>query len=243
MNRIMNYENLRRFAYVNDNVCARPVRGIVLSFFGLNCITMYAADTAEGEFYGEKGILYVVPYYNPWSWMNRQAVTYTDEILDVLFEKYDLDEKVPIVSTGGSMGGQGALVYPVYAKRTPVAAVTDCPVCDMLYHYHDAGHPELSRTFYSAVWNEAEDMETALKAISPLHLIDRLPRIPYHIFHCDEDKAVSIRQHSDKFVKEMKEHGFDITYDVVPGRGHCSLTYRMKLKYAGYILEAVGQGE
>ena len=139
------------------------------------------------------------------------------------------------------MGGQSALVYPVYAKRTPAAVVANCPVCDMIYHF--AERSDLPRTLYSAVWNEEGDMESALKAISPLHLIDRLPRIPYHIFHCDEDKAVNIRQHSDRFVQAMKERGFDITYDVVPGRGHCSLTYEMKMKYAGYILEAVGQSE
>ncbi len=129
MNRVMTRENLISFAYVNNNVCAKPIRGIVLSFLGLNSTSMYAADTMEGEFNGEKGILYVVPYYNPWAWMNRQAVAYTDEILDVLFEAYDLDEKILIVSTGGSMGGQAALVYPVYAKRAPAAVVANCPVC------------------------------------------------------------------------------------------------------------------
>ena len=240
MNRVMTKENLRSYAYVNDSVCVKPLHGIVLNFFGLNNTSMYAVDTMEGEFYGEKGILYVVPYYNPWAWMNRQAVAYTDEILDVLFEAYGLDEKIPIVSTGGSMGGQAALVYPVYAKRRPAAVVANCPVCDMLYH--DAERPDLPRTLYSAVWNEEGKLEEVLKTLSPLHLMDRMPRIPYHIFHCDEDKAVNIEHHSDVLVKEMEKRGFAVTYDVVGGRGHCSLTYGMRMKYVGYILEAAGQG-
>ena len=128
MDRIINCENLRSFTYVNDSICKKTIKGIVISFFGLGSMTMYDNDFAEGEFYAEKGILYVVPYNNPWAWMNNQAVKYTDEIIDVLIEKYDLNEDIPIVSTGLSMGGQSALVYTAKAKRTPVACVANCPV-------------------------------------------------------------------------------------------------------------------
>ncbi len=237
MEKIITYENIRRFAYVNDAVCRMPVKGIVLYFLGANNISMFDADTVEGEFYGEKNLLYVVPYNNPWAWMNRQAVAYTDEILEVLFEKYLLDERIPIASTGNSMGGLSALIYPVFAKRTPVVCVANCPVCDAVFHF--SSRQDIPRLFYSALWHEEGDLETALKTVSPLHLLKEMPRIPYHIFHCDNDQAVNIAHNSDVLVSEMRKQGFDVTYDVVHGRGHCKLTYEAKMKYVNYILSAV----
>ena len=230
MEKIMNHGNLRNFAYVNDRVCTEPIRGIALSFFGLGNLAMYPEDTLEGEFYGEKGILYVVPYNNPWAWMNRQAVAYTDEILDVLLEEYSLGDDIPIVSTGGSMDGQSALVYAAYAKRTPAACVVNCPVCNVAYHYTE--RDDLPRTLYSALSQEEGTLEEALKRISP-------PEARYHIFHCEKDSMVNKGQHSDVFVKEMRGKGHAVTYDIVPDRDHCDLTYPMKKRYAQYILDAV----
>ncbi len=199
---------------------------------------MYDSDIIEGEFYAEKGILYVVPYNNPWAWMNKQAVSYTDEILDVLFEKYHLSENTPIVSTGGSMGGQSSLVYTAYAKRTPVACVANCPVCDVVYHFTE--RPDLPRTLYSALFHEPGTLEEALKSISPLHLIDKMPKIKYHIFHCNQDSAVNIDAHSRKFVAELDKKGYDVSFYVIDGREHCDLTLDMKRKFAENVINAIG---
>ena len=237
MERIMTYEILKSFTYVNDAVCQKPIRGIVIQFFGLGSQTRHATDTVEGEYYGEKGILYVYPYNNPWCWMNKQAVDFTDEIIDVLIEKYNLPEDIPIVSTGGSMGGQGALVYMAYAKRKPVACVTNCPVCDVVFHYTE--RDDLPRTLYSAVYGIEGTLEDGLKSISPLHLVDKMPKSKYHIFHCMEDKAVNIHSHSEKFIDAMRAAGHSVTYDTVPDRGHCALTLQMKKLYAEYIVKAI----
>lgn len=237
MEKIINYNNLRNFAYSNDVVCQKPIKGIVISFFGLGSTNMYDKDTATGQFYAEKGILYVVPYNNPWAWMNKQALSYTDEIIDVLCEHYDLKENVPIVSTGGSMGGQSALVYTACAKHTPVACVVNCPVCDMLYHYDE--RKDLPRTLYSSLYNEKGNLEDALRHISPLHLIEKMPKVKYHIFHCDEDSAVNIEAHSKKFITELEKRQYDFTFDIVKGRGHCDLTLEMHRKFAEYVLSAI----
>jgi len=239
MEKIMNYENLRSFTYANDTICKKPIKGIVISFFGLGGATMYDNDFAEGEFYAEKGILYVVPYNNPWAWMNNQAVKYTDEIIDVLIEKYNLDDNIPVVSTGGSMGGQSALVYTAKAKRTPVACVANCPVCDVVYHFTE--RKDLPRTLYSSLFNEEGTLEDALKRISPLHLIDKMPKVKYHIFHCDEDMAVNIDAHSKKLIAEFDKRKYDFTFDVIERRGHCNLTLEMKRKFAEYVINAVEQ--
>ncbi len=240
MEKIITYENLRSYAYVNDKICVKPIRGVIVQFFGLNGNAMYSQDTLEGEFFGGKGFLFVIPYTNPWSWANRQAIGYTDEILDVLFEKYGLDPSLPIASTGGSMGGQTALVYSCYAKRTPAVCVANCPVCDMEYHFGERA--DLPRTIYSALWQEEGSLTDALRSVSPLCLIGKLPRIGYHILHCDEDKGVNLERNSEAFVQKMKEAGYEISLDVIHGRGHCDLGYEGKKKYAGYILSGLGCG-
>ena len=236
MNNIITFDNLRDFAYVNDRICSRPIRGIVLSFFGLNGRDMYAEDTPDGQYFAERGILYVVPYNNPWAWMNRQAVSYTDEILDVLFTQYDLPDALPVVSTGGSMGGLSALVYTMYAKRTPVACVANCPVCDLPYHFTE--RPDLPRTLYSAFWNYEGTMDEALRSASPLHLAERMPDAAYTLFHCTADKAVNKKMHSDRFVAEMKKH-HRISYIEVPDHGHCDLPPEIRAQYLAVAADAI----
>lgn len=241
MEKIMTYETLRSFTYVNDKICKKPIKGIAIDFFGLGSQDMYGTDTPTGEFYAENGIIFMLPYYNPWAWMNDQAAAYTDEIIDVLIEHYGLREDIPIVSTGGSMGGLSALVYMSKAKRTPVACITNCPVCDAVYHYTE--RPDLPRTMYSAVYNVEGTLEEALKTISPFHLAAKMPKVPYHIFHCDNDMAVNLEKHSVAFVEEMKKYGHDIDLEVVPGRGHVELTIDAKRKYAQYVIDAINAAQ
>lgn len=241
MEKIITIETIRRFAYVNDAVCVRPIRGVVVFFPGLNNRDMHAFDPEEGEIFGEQGILYVIPYNNPWSWMNKQAVGYTDEILDVLFDAYDLPENTPVVSMGRSMGGLASLVYTHYAKRTPVACVANCPVCDAVYHFTE--REDLPRTMYSALYYVEGTLEDALKSISPYHLAEHMPRVRYHIFHCDADQSVNMQMHSDRFVEKMRSLSHQVTYDVVPERGHCKLTYRMKERSMRYAMDAILTGD
>ena len=237
MEKIITFEKIRQFAYVNDAVCRRPIRGVMVFFPGLNNRDMHAFDPEEGEFYGEQGILYVIPYNNPWSWMNKQAVTYTDEIMDVLFHVFDLPENTPVIANGRSMGGLASLVYTYYAARTPVACLANCPVCDAVFHFTE--REDLPRTLYSALYHEEGTLEDALKSISPVHLAGKMPRIAYHIFHCDADLSVNKQVHSDRFVEEMRKIGHTVTYDVAEGRGHCKLTLNLKRLMAQYALEAI----
>ena len=89
MEKIITINNLRNFAYCNNQICIKPIKGMVVSFFGLGGATIFNEDTEEGCRYAEKGILYLVPYQNPWAWMNKQTVDYTDELIDVLFKEYN----------------------------------------------------------------------------------------------------------------------------------------------------------
>lgn len=135
------------------------------------------------------------------------------------------------------MGGQSALTYCVYAKRTPVACVVNCPVCDTLYHYSE--RDDLPRTMYSALCTYETSLEQALRSVSPLHLADRMPHIEYCIFHCEADRAVNIRRHSDVFVAAMRRAGRNVLYHTVPNRGHCDLDENARKLYAQYIADAI----
>lgn len=237
MDRVINMDNLRSFAYSNHSIVKPPICGIVISFFGLGCALTFDRDTDEGIRFAEKGILYLIPYHDPWAWMNRQTVSFTDELVDVLIEGCSLPEDVPVVSTGGSMGGLSALVYTAYAKRTPVSCVANCPVCDLPYHFTE--RPDLPRTLYSAFGGYPCSLEEAMRSASPLHLAKDMPReTAYYIFHCEKDEAVNKEKHSDRFV-EVLSQDHRVEYYSVPDRGHCSLTEEMARLYEELAVRSV----
>lgn len=235
MEKIITYENLRSFSYSNDKLIKGKIKGIVVEFTGLSNMQMYKTDSGDAHELAEEGILYIIPYNHPWCWMNDQAVRYTDEIIDVLVEHYGLGDDVKIVSSGGSMGGLGALTYCVYAARTPVACVANCPVCDLPYHFTE--REDLPRTLYGAFYNLDGTLDDALKSRSPIHLVDRMPNIPYTVLHATLDEAVNKAMHSDRFVTEMKKR-HNVTYIEVAHRGHCSLSIEARAAQREAILSA-----
>jgi len=62
--------------------------------------------------------------------MNRAEAVLTDELTALLCNHYG--RELPVVSTGGSMGGLAALAYCRRAAKTPVGCVANCPVCDLV---------------------------------------------------------------------------------------------------------------
>lgn len=235
MEKIMNESNLRRFAYCNDYAIKGDIKGIVIFFVGLGGCSMYDNGSDWGEGFAKDNVLFVIPYHNPWAWMNKHTVDFTDEIIDVLFKKHNLPADTPIVSCGGSMGGQGALVYTAYSKRTPRYCVANCPVCDLPYHFTE--RPDLPRTLYTAFASYEGTLEDALRSASPFHLVDKMPKeTKYHLFHCEEDGAVNIDKHARPFVELMqKEH--DLTFYSVPNRTHCDLDDCHQALYDKLLIE------
>lgn len=238
MEKLITMETLRSFCYVNDAVCTRPIRGIVIQFVGLGTDHMQEEDCSDGIRYGKDGYLYVIPYVNPWSWMNRQTIDYVDELTDVLIQGFSLPDDIPLAYCGGSMGGMAALTYTRYAKRTPRACVVNCPVCDLPYHYTE--RPDLPRTLYSAYGLEDGTLEEVLRRYSPLHLAPEMPRIHYAVFHCEQDEAVNKQRHGDAFVSAMQACGQDVDYVSVPDRGHCNLTPEAWSQYHVQLKSALG---
>lgn len=238
MEKLINYENLHLYSYSNDKLVKLP-RAVAVEFSGLGTTRMIGEHPEHAKHLAENGIIYLVPYHNPWAWMNRQACAYADEIIDVIFEKYGLSDDTPVISMGGSMGGQGALTYMVYAKRTPKACIANCPVCDTVFHFTE--RPDLPHTFYSALSGEAGTMDDALRTISPIHLAERMPKeADYHLFACTADTAVNIDMHARRFVSAMADAGISVTLDVIPDRGHCDLGEDGWKRYYDCISDACG---
>lgn len=48
MKKIITFENLRSFAYCNDKICRKSIKGLAVGFFGLNGASMVAEDTEDG---------------------------------------------------------------------------------------------------------------------------------------------------------------------------------------------------
>ena len=232
-------KDLHLFAYTNRHLLKRAPKGIVLQFIGLGGNTrMIREDPAEAALFAEHGILFVIPYINPWAWMNRDAVALTDSVVNCLFESLALPLNFPLVSTGGSMGGLCALVYACHAERTPTAVAANCPVCDLPYHYTE--RDDLPRTLVSAFGGYGMPLEKALETASPVHLAEKMPDVPYFIAHCEADLSVNKEKHSDRLVKLLAgKH--DVTYCEVPGRGHCDLSPEAKELWYGFLFASCGK--
>ncbi|MBO4407521.1 MAG: prolyl oligopeptidase family serine peptidase [Clostridia bacterium] len=229
-------KDLKLFAYTNRALLREAPRGIVLQFIGLGGNTrMITEDPEEAKLFAARSILFVIPYIQPWAWMNRASVSLTDAVVACLIEAMSLPEDIPLISTGGSMGGQCALAYACHAAKTPTAVAANCPVCDLPYHYTERA--DLPRTLYAAFGDYGMPLEDAMKTASPIHLAEKMPDVPYFIVHCEEDRSVNKEKHSDRLVKLlMKDH--DVRYCEVPGRGHCDLSPEAKELWYGFIFSA-----
>ncbi len=214
---IMNADVIKQVAWVGDEYVRQPIRGVIMVFHGLGAGLKDELDTEETA-WTEAGGLVVHPYCGPWTWMNRETRSFVDDLTDAIRRRYGLSDRTPLIATGGSMGGQGALLYARCARRPVTACMAFAPVCDAKYHFSE--RPDLPRTFHFAFRGYAEDMNTLFAEHSPVNQVDQMPDIPYLIIHGDNDTAVSKTHHSDRLVAAMRERGLKVKYIEVPGMGH-----------------------
>lgn len=243
MNALISKNTLDLYCYSNIPHIKGEVRGICVSFRGLGASAMISDDTETAALrptvdrakkLAQAGVVFFVPYLDPWNWMNDEAVKTTDAIIDAITDALSLEGEIPIISSGGSMGGMCALTYMLYARRTPSACVVNCPVCDVPFHYTE--RPDLPRTFYHAYYGSGMTLEHALTSHSPLHMAKRMPDADYYIFHCEEDRAVNIDAHSRKLVRALE--GRRVTFHTIAQRGHCALTPEANALYDEYIISS-----
>ena len=197
---------------ITGNIC-----GVVVSFHGLGATLRQGASELDLAL-AEENILVIAPYYGPWSWMNRLARKFVDELLERVWKDLKLDDSLPLVSSGGSMGGCSALLYCCYGKRPPVACDALYPVCDVPFHYHERS--DLPTTFNYAFYGYPEAMEDILIEHSPLHQVEKMPSIPYLFIHGFADDRVSKKVHSDAMTAALRQAGHQVEYLEVPGMRH-----------------------
>lgn len=236
MRTIINENNIEQFAFTNiSKIKGKPNR-ILLEFHGLNIGTLIKDVTKFFNICTQMNIVYLYPYDNPWSWMNDEARRFIDELLDAVYQKFDLvREETPIVACGGSMGGLSSLVYTCYSKYNIIKCAANCPICDLVAHSSEEA--SLLRTMYSSFLHYEEEFEDALRTSSPIHLVEKMPDIPYFIVHCGKDERVDIKRHSDLLVKKMKSRNLDVQYYIIPDYDHCHLTDEIFEKYKSFVLD------
>jgi dipeptidyl aminopeptidase/acylaminoacyl peptidase len=217
---MMDETTLRQVAWIGDQFVIGAVRGVILVFHGLGSIGLRSGPGFEEQEWAANGGLVVVPYYGPWSWMNRSSRASIDQLVLSVYEHFELAADIPLIVTGGSMGGQGALIYTRYSPHRIAACLAQYPVCDLEYHFTE--RPDLPTTMRYAYRDYPGDLASALVEHSPLKQVGAMPDIPYLVVHGDKDLAVNKERHSDRFVAEMRRHGRNIDYLEVPGMGHAN---------------------
>ena len=239
MEKYINKDTISLYARTNETLIQTKVTGIIVEFPGLggnSCLGgLMELGTYDGDFAvkcAEKGIVLAYMFCGPWSWMNRGAVKMTDAVVDALKDKYGLSPELPIVVSGGSMGGLGAIIYSVEAKHNIAACGAACPCCDVLDRFHCK--ESFARTFIRAVADYDMPMEEALKTISPMHRIGDMRKIPYFLVNCCEDEVFPESQ-LDEYVGKLRDEEHDVTYRKMPGKKHGEFIPEIKTEFYDFL--------
>ena len=239
MEKYINKNTLNLYARTNEALIQTKVSGIIVEFPGLggnSCLGgLMELGTYDGDFAekcAEKGIVLAYMFCGPWSWMNKGAVKMTDAVIDALKDKYGLSPELPIVVSGGSMGGLGALIYSVDGKHPIAACGAACPCCDVLDRFHCKD--SFARTFIRAVADYDMPMEEALKTISPMHRIGDMRKIPYFLVNCCDDEVFPEAQ-LDEYVQKVEAEGHAVTYRKMPGKKHGEFVPEIKAELYDFL--------
>jgi dipeptidyl aminopeptidase/acylaminoacyl peptidase len=225
---------LEKFAWLNTDYIKPPISGIVLRFPGLgNCGMKSEPDACETE-WGHAGALTVLPYQDPWGWMNSTVQHFIDDLVEAIRQRHRLAADVPLISTGGSMGGHAALLYAMKSRHRVASCMALWPVCDLPFHYTE--RIDLPRTLHHA-YGSYEDIAPQLREHSPLHQVEAMPDIPYLLVHGEKDEAVKKKAHSDPMVAAMRKRHLRVEYVERPNLGHGGpLDYETNHKIIDFVI-------
>lgn len=208
---------LDKVAWLNTTCVKPPVSGIILRFPGLGSTGMKSDPDFNDLEWGHAGGLTVLPYQDPWGWMNSSVIAFIDDLADAIRQRHELAADAPIISTGGSMGGHAALLYTMKSRHRVAACMALWPVCDIPFHYTE--RPDLPRTFHHA-YGSYGDIPAQLRAHSPLHQAGGMPDVPYLIVHGEKDLSVKKSAHSDRLVAAMRQRQLRVEYVECANLGH-----------------------
>jgi len=246
----VNASNYTQFCNSNETLLKGPPRGIVLEFPGLDggsCLgggqalgTYEKSRTGFPEATAKAGLVHVYLTPGAWSWMNPGVVRIADLVVDAVRAKFHLAPDTPLVATGGSMGGLGALVYAARSRHHVTAVAAACPCYDVPALY--GCRKDFPRTFLSAVARMDMPFEEGLRAISPAHLIDCLPDVPYFIV-CDEADELFPAAGMDAFVASLRQAGRSVDYVRLPGKRHGQFTAKSRERLHDFVCSVISNEE
>ena len=228
----INPETLDLYCNTNAHLLTAPPCAFVLEFPGLGggsclggCMDPAPYDGPLSRVFADNGILQAYVFPGPWSWMNRGAVRMIHALVDALREKYDFTADTPWGVMGGSMGGLGALIYTAShggdPARVPTACLAHCPCVDVPASINCKN--TVPRTFFRAVADYEMPIAEALLTLSPMHRLDDMPPIPYHVINDLADELFPFEQ-MDAYVEKLRGKGHDVTYHRLEGCTHGVLT-------------------
>ncbi len=238
MRELITKENFDFMCYTNRHLIKGEIKGVATDLHGYCACDMRRYDKPLDEALGEAGILTVYPYYGPFAWSNTTTIAEIDRTVELAYEINGLDkDKVPFVITGHSMGGLTGLAYSYYTEHNPVACAVDCPVTDLIRLIEM--RPDIYRSMITAFAHYDMPLEEAMKSVSPAHLVGKLPRISYLITAGTADTDVDYTQHCAKFVPQMREAGYDMSYHLEEGMKHCDMPDHVFKIFCDFVIKQV----
>ena len=216
----INPTNLSDYAFLNEDTLIYPLRGICICFHGYSDATMYEKSDEVASYLGKRGIAWVFPYYSVWAWMSRSSQVFNEQVIDAVYEKLGADNTIPLIVSGGSMGGLTALNYLIYGKRDAIGCVLNCPVTDMNRVFSD--WPDFRRAILSAHIEEEAPLEDVLKRYSPVCFAKELPHIPVFLVFGERDTYFFNTQ-MPPMIEKFEQYGVDYTLLTEPEMEHCDL--------------------
>ena len=216
----INKDNLYDYAFLNQDTLVSPLRAICVCFHGYTDATMYQESPKIAKVLGEAGIAWVFPYYSVWAWMSKSSSEFNEQVIDAVYERLGASENIPLIVSGGSMGGLTALNYLVYGKRNAVGCAVNCAVTDMKRIFSDI--PDFRRAILSAHIQEDEDLLSVMKRYSPVDFYELMPRIPYYFVYGEND-AYFTQNHMPPLIERMKKDKFNYELRIEEGMNHCDI--------------------
>ena len=212
------------YANTNEAFLTGSVKGIILELPGLgggSCmggsmdLQEYSAPHAKT--FAENGIVLAYLFPGPWSWGNRGAVRMADAVVAALAEKYALGEDFPLLVSGGSMGGQGSLLYAAETRYKLRGVAAACPCTDIPALF--SVRPEFPRTLISAAAGYDMPLKEALLQLSPIHRVNDMPDTAYYICSNSADELIPESQ-IDVFTEALQNRGISVIYRRQPETFH-----------------------
>lgn len=194
-------DNLENYAFVNLDTLTYPVKAVCVCFHGFTDDTVYEKSPRQASELGSKGIAWVYPYFSVWAWYSDNSRKFNEQVLDAVYGKLNLSDDIPLIISGGSMGGMTAFMYCIDGKRKPKACAMNCPVTNVRAHFENNFY--IRRAIMDAHIDKETDMLAFTESISPVYRIADFPDIPVFSLFGGKDSCITEKEYIP-FIEKMK---------------------------------------